>query len=225
MRVAAILPAAGAGRRMGGVRKAFLQLAGKPLLQYSLDVFLQHPAVEQVVIALPADDFETPPQWLDRREDRVTLVQGGAERAYSVRAALAVLPPEIDTVVIHDAARPLVTSELIDRVLAEAAHGHAATVAIAVTDTLHEADAAMNIVRTPDRTSYWRAQTPQAFPRQLLEQAFASHANASAATDEAGLVAASGAQVRLVQGAVWNIKVTTPDDVATAEATLRERTD
>ncbi|HEX6559155.1 MAG TPA: 2-C-methyl-D-erythritol 4-phosphate cytidylyltransferase, partial [Longimicrobiales bacterium] len=206
MNVGAIIAAAGSGRRMGGVRKAFLEIAGRPMLQFSVETFLSHPQVSQVVVALAAEDLADPPGWLC--DSRIKLVNGGAERADSVQVGLAALGRDVDAVIVHDAARPLVTAALIDRVLAEVRAGRSATVAIAVTDTLHEVDSMHDIRATPDRRRFWRAQTPQAFPRDVLEHAFARSPRASEATDEAGLVAAAGSPVRIVPGEVWNIKVT-----------------
>lgn len=220
MKAGAIIPAAGAGRRMGGVRKALMQVAGKPLLQHSVEVLRGHPGVDVIVVALPAEDVSNAPEFL--RHPDVIIVAGGDERGDSVRLALAAMPNSIDAVLVHDAARPLITPELIDRVLAEVALGHSATVGIPVTDTLHEVGESSKIERTPDRARFWRAQTPQAFPREVLELAFARSATARA-TDEAGMVAAGGWLVRVVSGEHWNIKVTTPDDLARVEAVLRER--
>lgn len=219
MKAAAIIPAAGSGQRMGGVRKAFMQIAGKPLLQHSIDAFRSHPAIQTVIVALAASDLGDPPEWLNRHD--VLLVQGGAERADSVRAGMAALPVEIDVVVVHDAARPLINADLIDRVLAEVQPARSATLAIQVTDTLHAVDDALCIAATPDRQRFWRAQTPQAFPRAILEAAF-SRQHVARATDEAGLVAAAGGIVKIVPGEAWNIKVTTYADVAFAEAAFAE---
>lgn len=220
MNVAAIIPAAGTGQRMGGVRKAFLTIGAKPLLQHSVDVFQAHPAIEAVIVALGREDIVDAPQWL--RENNIILVQGGAERADSVRAGLNALPDAIDSVLVHDAARPLVTAGLIDRVLAELSHGKCATLAIPVTDTLHEADDAHRIVATPDRHRFWRAQTPQAFPRAVLEEAF-RRTGRSSATDEAGMVAAAGWNVTVVAGEPWNIKVTTRADIDFVESVFADR--
>lgn len=221
MNVGVIIPAAGSGRRMGGVRKAFMVVGGKPLLQHCVDVFLAHPLVRTVVVALSAEDLSNPPDWL--QNERIVLVAGGSERADSVRSAIAALPDGVEAVLIHDAARPLITAELIDRVLAEVERGRSATVAVQVTDTLHEVNEGREIRATPNRADFWRAQTPQAFPREVLELGFATLPNVSSATDEAGLIAAGGWPVVVVPGESWNIKVTTPDDVAMVETTLRER--
>jgi 2-C-methyl-D-erythritol 4-phosphate cytidylyltransferase len=220
MKVGAIIPAAGAGVRMGGVRKAFMEVGGRPMLQHSVEVLLAHPAIAMVVIALASDDLKAPPAWLE--QERVVLVPGGRERADSVRAGLRELHDSIDVVLVHDAARPLLTSELIDRVLVPAAAGHGATLALQVTDTLHAVDGE-TIRTTPDRARYRRAQTPQAFPRTILGRAYAALPPDAQPTDEAGLVTAAGGKVVVVPGEDWNIKVTSPADVALAEVYLRER--
>jgi 2-C-methyl-D-erythritol 4-phosphate cytidylyltransferase len=221
MSVGAIIPAAGSGTRMGGARKAFLEIGGKTLLQHCLDAFLSIDEISQIVVALPSEEVRASPNGMQR--GRVRLVAGGAQRADSVRAALNALSPEIATVVIHDAARPLITPRMIRAVLDCALRGESATLALPVTDTLHRVNAEQRIIDTPNRAQFWRAQTPQAFPRAALEQAFAAHPNASAATDEAGLVARAGFVVRAVMGDNANIKVTTPDDVALVEAALARR--
>lgn len=220
MRVGAIIPAAGSGKRMGGVRKAFVEIGGKPMLQHCIDVFLAHPRIDTIVVPLAQADIDSAPAWL--QEPRIVLVSGGEERADSVRAGLHALADEIDAVVIHDAARPLITQTLIDRVLSEVEHGRSATVGVQVSDTLHQVGDANEIRATPDRSNFWRAQTPQAFPRDVIELAFATLPNVSLATDEAGLVAGGGWQVVVVPGESWNIKVTTNDDLLFVESMLHE---
>jgi 2-C-methyl-D-erythritol 4-phosphate cytidylyltransferase len=221
MKVGAIIPAAGSGTRMGGARKPFLQLAGKPLLQHCLDTFFQVESVKHIVVVLPADERSAIPDWLN--DARVTVAPGGAQRGDSVRAGLAALPHDIDVVVVHDAARPLVTPELILRVLQVVVQGVSGTVAVQVTDTLHEVDDTLAITATPLRSRFWRAQTPQAFPREALELVYARSNDVSSATDEAGLVARNGWKVKVVPGEHWNIKITTPEDLVLAEAALRQR--
>ena len=221
MKVGAIIPAAGSGTRMGGARKPFLELAGKPLLQHCLESFFQIKSIQHIMVVLPADQMGQLPNWLN--EPRVKVVQGGAQRADSVRAGLTALPADVDVVIVHDAARPLVTPELVKRVLDAVQNGGSATIAVPMTDTLHEVDDHLGIIATPPRSRFWRAQTPQAFPRAVLERAYARIQDASSATDEAGLVAQSGSVVKVVPGEAWNIKITTQDDLALAEAALRER--
>jgi 2-C-methyl-D-erythritol 4-phosphate cytidylyltransferase len=218
MNVGVIIPAAGSGTRMGGASKPLLEIGGKPLLQHCLDAFFQVDAVRRIAVALPAELIRQPPAWMHDR--RILFAQGGAQRADSVRAALAVLPADIDVVVIHDAARPVIDAETIRSVLDIAGQGESATLALPVTDTLHRVDADHAIVETPDRAQFWRALTPQAFPRKVLEAAYERVSDASSATDEAGLVARAGFKVRVVPGDARNIKVTTPADVTLAEVAL-----
>jgi 2-C-methyl-D-erythritol 4-phosphate cytidylyltransferase len=218
VKVGVVIPAAGSGTRMGGTRKPMLEIGGKPLLQHCLDAFFQVDAVSRIAVALPREIIDHPPAWMHDR--RILFAEGGAQRADSVRAGLAVLPADIDVIVIHDAARPVITREMIQSVIDVAAAGESATLAMPVTDTLHRIDQDQRILDTPDRTQFWRALTPQAFPRAVLEAAYARVADSSAATDEAGLVAKAGFPVRVIPGDASNIKVTTPGDVALAEVAL-----
>lgn len=218
MNVGVIIPAAGSGSRMGGTQKQFLEIGGKPLLQHCIDAFFKVDSVSRIAVALPAEVVRRPPAWMHDR--RILFAEGGAQRADSVRAALAVLPADIDVVIVHDAARPVITTDMIQAVIDVAADGVSVTLALPVTDTLHRVDANDNIAETPDRAQFWRALTPQAFPRAVLEQAFQTVIDSSAATDEAGLVARAGFPVRVIRGETSNIKVTTPGDVALAEIAL-----
>src|SRR5688572_21495875 len=144
MNVGAIIPAAGSGTRMGGARKAFLEIGGKTLLQHCLDAFLSIDEITQIVVALPSEEVRASSNGQQR--GRVRLVAGGAHRADSVRAALNHLSPEVDVVVIHDAARPLLTVRMIRAVLDCAARGESATIAVPVVDTLHRVDADHRII-------------------------------------------------------------------------------
>lgn len=217
--VGVLLVAGGRGERAGaGQLKQFRDLAGVPLLLRSLRPFARHPDVIHVVIALPAEHAASPPEWLaGLRGPAVTIVAGGPERAESVRNALAALPPGAAIVLVHDAARPFVGDEVISAVIAAARDTGAALVAVPLADTLKQSDEAGTVVRgTLPRQALWRAQTPQGFRRDLLE---AAHAAAPpGATDDAMLVEATGATVRLVPDSSLNFKVTTGDDFALAEA-------
>ena len=150
----------------------------------------------------------------------LVVVAGGAERADSVAAGLAALGPECTTVLVHDAARPFVERAVIDAVIAYARAGEGAVAAVRVSDTLKEAspDDPMRIARTLPRDGLWRAQTPQGFPRSVLERAYAAAgAGQSVATDDASLVERTGVAVRLVPDSPRNLKVTTAEDLALAE--------
>ncbi|HUH12354.1 MAG TPA: 2-C-methyl-D-erythritol 4-phosphate cytidylyltransferase [Longimicrobiales bacterium] len=223
-RVAAVIPAGGAGRRMGGARKPWLELAGEPILRHALAPFLARSDVAWVIVALPADDVADPPAWLAGLDARVRLVAGGAERGDSVAAGLAAVPEEADVVVVHDAARPLLTGAVLERVLRAAAAGEAAIAAMPAADTVKEVDAGGRIVATLERSRLWLAQTPQAFPRALLVRAYGEAARDGAlATDCAGLVERLGVPVRVVEGDAQTLTVTRPADVPLAEALLAAR--
>lgn len=225
--VGLILLGAGAGLRAGGeTPKQFRDVAGVPLLLRSLRPFASHPLIGVVVVTLPHDLVSTPPAWLqDLVGDRLFLVAGGETRADSVRAALAALPPECHTVVVHDGARPFPSRKAIGAVVSAARDGHAAIAAIPVTDTIKAGTpdpvgVGAVIVRTVPREMLWRAATPQAFPRALLERAHgqATETMSSAATDDAMLVEALGAPVHLIAEDPTNIKVTFPADFLLADA-------
>ena len=217
-RAAVVIPAAGAGRRMGGLRKQYAELAGEPILLRAIRPFLAHPDVGLVVVALPPEDAADRPSFLPAG---VLVVAGGAERGDSVRAGLAAVPDSVDVVVIHDAARPLVTDEEIDRAIAAAAAGAGAVVAVPVSDTLKRVGEDGAIQATVDRAGLWRAQTPQAFPRAMIVDAYArAAAEGVAATDDAALVERYGGRVVVVEGSPRNLKVTTAADLRLAERLL-----
>jgi 2-C-methyl-D-erythritol 4-phosphate cytidylyltransferase len=219
VRVGVVIPAAGLGERMGGVKKPWLTLLGEPLLLHTLRPFLAHPDVAAVRVALSAEDAAAPPAWLRARDPRIECVPGGATRAASVRAGLAALP-DVDVVLVHDAARPLATRAILDRCIAAVAGGAVGAVAgWPASDTLKQVDEARRVVGTPDRSRIWHAQTPQAFPKALLERAYAVW-DGSDATDDAALVERAGGTVVMVEGSPTNLKVTRPEDVAVAETLL-----
>jgi len=221
--VGVIVVAAGRGARLGGVPKQFRDVAGEPMLFRTLRPFLDHPDVHTVAVVLPASVVETPPPWLaGLAGPRVRLVVGGDERADSVRAGLVTLPPNCATVLVHDGARPFASPDVISAVIAGARRGMGAVAACPVTDTLKEAapqpDGSALVRRTVPRGGLWRAQTPQGFPRALLERA---HAGAGSATDDAQLAEQAGSAVMLVPDSPLNLKVTTAEDLVLAEAIAR----
>lgn len=224
IRVAVVVPAGGVGLRMGGLRKQYLELAGEPVLSRALKPFLESPDVRWIVVALPADDLADPPPFLAALGHRVQLVAGGAERTDSVRAALEAVPEEADVVLVHDAARPLVTADVIERTIAMARNGVAAVPGLPVEDTIKQVDADGRVMATLERRSLRRVQTPQAFPRALLMEAHRrAHDEGLTATDDAALVERIGGTVVVVPGSPENIKLTSPRDLELAEAILRSR--
>lgn len=212
----ALLVAAGRGERLGSDGpKAFVPCAGRPLLEWSVDALRAARGIEHVVVALPPG--VTAPHG-------TIAVPGGAERSHSVLAALHAAPPA-DVVVVHDAARPLVSPALIEECLdvlaSEDCDG--AIAAAPVADTIKEG-AGDVVVRTLDRSRLWAVQTPQVFHRETLHEALTrAPGGLGAATDDASLVEAAGGTVRLVPAPRWNLKVTTPEDLELASLLLRAR--
>jgi len=216
------IPAAGSGTRMGGVRKPFLTLLGEPVLLHSLRPFLDHPMVRAVAIALGEEDFLAPPEWLKALDSRVMRVRGGASRGESVMAALQALPDTVDAVAVHDAARPLLTREIIDRCLAAVGANRGAVAGWPAVDTLKMVDEEEMILDTLPRSSVWHAQTPQVFPRDLIVAAYEAAEEAGIAdTDDAALVERVGGEVVMVEGSPSNLKVTRREDLPLAEFLLK----
>jgi len=205
----AVLVAAGRGERLGAERpKAFVMLGGKPMLQWSIDALA--PAVEHVVVALPPGT-EAPPGTLG--------APGGEHRSQSVRNALAAAPPG-DPVIVHDAARPLITTELVVAALEALGDYDAAIAAAPVSDTIKEVDVE-EVVRTVPLAGLWAVQTPQVFRRAALERALDADDDVLAhATDDAWLVERIGGRVRVVAFPPGNLKVTSPLDLEIAERAL-----
>lgn len=219
--VGVLLPAAGTGERAGaGVPKQFRAIGGVPMLLRAIRPFASHPRVGAIVVALPPADAHRPPPWLaDLVGARLSVVPGGATRAASVRAALAALDAACHIVLVHDAARPFVAVETVDAVIAAATQGVAAVPAVPVTDTLKQVDDGLRVTQTVGRAGLWRAQTPQGFPRVMLEEAYRRAGEPGLrATDDAALAEAAGFPVAVVPDRPTNIKITTGDDFALAEA-------
>jgi len=219
--VGVVIVAAGAGTRTGSAElKQFRWIAGKPMLLHSVQEFMQRDDVGMVVAVLPRRYAGDPPPWLFQCDlDRLLVSVGGRERGESVFNGLEDLPPDIRIVLVHDAARPLATSETIERVVCEARKGHGAVAAIPLVDTLKEVDEEGRIVRTVDRAHLWRAQTPQGFPRAVIVEAHRrARAERVTATDDAALCERLGQMVRVVRGSERALKVTDAGDFARVEA-------
>ena len=219
--VGVVIVAGGSGSRTGSAEpKQFRWVSGKPALLHSVQAFMARPDVAVVVVVLPKAYAADPPPWLFQCDvDRLLVSTGGSERHESVVNGLEDLPEEVVVAVVHDAARPLVTDATIDRVIDEARMGHGAVAALPVVDTLKEVDEHGHIVRTVDRTRLWRAQTPQAFPREMLEQAHvAARRDHVGATDDAALCERLGFEVVVVRGSERGMKITEEADFARADA-------
>jgi len=222
--VGVVIVAAGAGVRAGpGEPKQFRSIHGVPMLLRALRPFTSHPQVVHVVVVLPAGHVQQPPDWLAKLGgERLGLVPGGATRVQSVRAGLRALTPDATVVLVHDAARPFVSRETIDGVIARARGGVGAVAAVPVSDTVKEVVENRQIVRTVPRERLWRTHTPQGFPRAMLEQAYARLGGNEAPTDDAEVCERAGAPLEVVPDTPQNFKVTTADDFRIAEALARE---
>jgi 2-C-methyl-D-erythritol 4-phosphate cytidylyltransferase len=218
----AIIAAAGEGMRLGAGPKAFVSLGGTPMLAHSLIAFAKASAIEAIVVAVPPDRHDEARSIASSTVPaaRVEVVAGGTSRQESVRAALAAVPDHVYSIVVHDAARPLVTVELIEAALEGLEIEMASIVAIPERDTLkRERDG--RVLETVPRVGLWRAQTPQAFRTAPLRRAHErALADSVEATDDAMLLERIGIDIAIMPGDERNLKVTTPDDLALAEALL-----
>ena len=222
-----ILAAAGKSSRFGDAhyKKPFAPLAGRPVWMHSAERFLERDDVKRVVIVVAPEDREA---FLEKFSANlafmgVVLAEGGRERVDSVQRGIEKLPDEVDMVAVHDAARPCIAAEWIDRVFEAGSRTGAAILATPVVSTLKRVGDDATITGTVDRGGLWEAQTPQVFRRDLLARAFAHHRGhpGSAATDEASLVEAIGHPVTVVKGSPINLKITSREDLRLAEQAIK----
>ena len=214
--------AAGRSIRMRGPDKTFMPLAGRPLVSHSLDALDRCPEVDAIALVVSAEALERGRRLVEehRWEKVVAVCPGGDRRQDSVRLGLAALP-DVDLVMVHDAARPCIDQSILQHGIDQAARYGAATAAVPVKDTIKTAGADGVVTKTLDRTTLWAVQTPQVFSAPLLQRAHREvHIDV---TDDAAMVEALGHEVRLFPGSDENIKVTTPSDVVVAEALLSAR--
>jgi 2-C-methyl-D-erythritol 4-phosphate cytidylyltransferase len=227
-RCVALIPAAGTGSRIADDRpKQYLPLLGRPLLAWAVEVLASHPRIEAVHVVLSPDD-----EWFDRFDwpvggKRLTAARvGGATRAQSVANGLGAIGAEVgndDWVLVHDAARPCLSTVLLDRLISAVIDDPiGGLLATRVADTLKRAGTDSRVIATEPRDGLWQAQTPQMFRRALLQRALAA-VEPRLATDEARAVEQLGMKPLLVESIAENIKVTVPDDLRLAEAILRSR--
>jgi 2-C-methyl-D-erythritol 4-phosphate cytidylyltransferase len=218
----ALIVAAGRGERLGSGRpKALVTLAGRPMVEWSVRALREVAAVQRIVIALP------PGTGLENAPDGAVTVAGGTTRSHSVREALRACGRG-DPVIVHDAARPLASPALFERVLAdlESSGADAVIAAVPVSDTIKEVgEDGRTVARTLDRSRLWAVQTPQVFRRAALARAVmdAPDELLAAATDDAWLIELAGGTVRVARSEPENVKVTSPVDLELAELLLSER--
>lgn len=224
-KVMAVIPAAGASRRMGtGVNKQLLSLCGKTVLEHTIRAVVASTYISGIVLVVRPEEENFFKKWSEQFVDTViTVVRGGAERQQSVRNGIDALPADTCLVVIHDGARPLVEPELVDKVVDAAKSDGAATLGVPVKDTV-KMTGGNKVVETIPRDNLWLVQTPQVFSYDII---YAAHkwadSRAFFGTDDASLVEAYGYPVTMVKGSYSNIKVTTPEDIIIAEALMKAR--
>lgn len=224
MTAAAIIVAAGSGQRFGHAGKSFVSISGRPMAWWSLSAAMNSSAVDELVLVCAQHSWDAAETVLSQLPARkpVRRVLGGERRQDSTLAGLQAVSPSVEIVAIHDAARPLVATALFDAVIDAARQHGAAIAAIPIADTIKRV-ADRRVIETIPRDDLFAVQTPQAFEKRLLLDAFARSARqGSTVTDEASLIEQCGNAVHIVPGDPSNMKVTYPADRAIAEALLRK---
>lgn len=222
----AVILAAGLGKRMqAGHNKQFIEICGQSVLTHTLTVFAQIPEIAKIVLVVRAGEEETCRNMIPEiAENKTVLAIGGKERQDSVHNGIRAITWECEYILIHDGARPLVTEEVIRRTLLAAQNSGAAICAVPVKDTIKQADSDGNVLATIPRESLWAVQTPQVFRADLIRRAYENaYVHNHYGTDDASLVEYLGEKIKIVTGDYENIKITTPEDIPTAEQILQKR--
>ena len=223
--VAVLIPAAGVGRRLGGAKKQFRLLGGKPLFIRTLDVFDRHEEVDCIVIAVADEEKDSVTHQIagENFSKDCAVVAGGSTRQFSVYAALRALPARANLVLVHDAVRPFVAEESISRLIDSVQHQGAAALAIPVADTLRSGESRV-FKDTIPRNGLYQMQTPQGARRSWLEEAHKQAlAEGWSATDDVELLQKTGYEVAIVEGSSMNFKITTQADWELARILWHER--
>lgn len=225
-KISVIIVAAGSASRMGGVDKQFLKIAGTPVIIRSINAFSQLEFIDNIVVVTKKESVLSVQNIIkEYGVSKVTdIVEGGDSRAQSVINGLTALPYDTGVVLIHDGARPLVTSEIIERVKSAAELYGAATCVVPLKDTVKIVDEMGKVVSTPKRSTLAAVQTPQGFKLSKLKSAIADfRGNLSEITDDCSFVELVGGEVYTVNGSYENIKITTKEDLPQAEEILKNR--
>jgi len=228
MRTVAIIPAGGAGKRLGtSIAKQYLLLDRVPVLVRTLKIFQQAKVIDEIVLVVPEDDLISAKKQLVDKYDLTkvnAIVAGGKERQDSVRNGLSAIFDRCDVVIIHDGVRPLLTEEMINQVVAAAKSYGASSMGVKVKDTVKQTTDSDLIAATLPRNNLWLTQTPQAFTFDVLQKAYAAAVSDKFyGTDDASLVERIGVKVKMIAGSYENIKITTPDDLIIAEAFIKNK--
>lgn len=226
--LALIIPAAGKGERLGGdIPKPYIQIAGKTILEYTLSRFKEVSGLGEVIVSTTDEYMDSTEKLLNKLfpELKTLVVEGGAERQDSIRNALEKISDRTGLIAVHDAVRPFVTKEHIERCIEEASRSGGAVLAIPSRDTIKVAGENLEIQETPDRKKLWQAQTPQIFWAALLREAYQyAQEHNFLGSDDSSLVEKIGGKVVLVQGSSANFKVTHPHDLDVARYLISEET-
>ena len=221
--VGIIIVCAGRGRRLQNQAKAFLRVAGKPVLYYSLKAFLAREEVREIVLVLRKEHFgqaQAVARTLKAPRTRIVCVEGGKERQDSVYHGLKALDPQLEYVLVHDGARPFVSQEVIGRVVGALEKYPAVVCGLRARDTLKTVNPRDEVVATVDRKNFVAVQTPQGFRRNILMKAYRDYTG-GVFFDDAQVVESCGTRVRVVEGDIRNFKITYPDDVALAQMIIK----
>lgn len=223
MKISAVIVAAGSGSRMGaGYNKVYMPLCGEPVLRHTIRAFQESGVCDELVIVTGADDFERAKAAADGLGIKYKLTEGGATRQESVINGIKAATGEL--VAVHDGARALITPELIKTVIKEAEEYGAAALGVVAKDTIKIADADGFITSTVERNSAYQIQTPQVFMKDALIKAHEKAiCDGFAATDDCAVMERIGTKIKIVNGSYENIKLTTTEDIYTAEGILRKR--
>ena len=222
----AVILAAGLGKRMqAGHNKQFIEICGQSVLTHTLTVFAQIPEIAKIVLVVRAGEEDTCRNMIPEiAENKTVLAIGGKERQDSVHNGIRAITWECEYILIHDGARPLITEEVIRRTLLAAQNSGAAICAVPVKDTIKQADSDGNVLATIPRESLWAVQTPQVFRADLIRRAYENaYVHNHYGTDDSSLVEYLGEKIKIVTGDYENIKITTPEDIPTAEQILQKR--
>ena len=222
----AVILAAGLGKRMqAGHNKQFIEICGQSVLTHTLTVFAQIPEIAKIVLVVRAGEEDTCQNMIPEiAENKTVLAIGGKERQDSVHNGIRAITWECEYILIHDGARPLITEEVIRRTLLAAQNSGAAICAVPVKDTIKQADSDGNVLATIPRESLWAVQTPQVFRADLIRRAYENaYVHNHYGTDDSSLVEYLGEKIKIVTGDYENIKITTPEDIPTAEQILQKR--
>jgi 2-C-methyl-D-erythritol 4-phosphate cytidylyltransferase len=219
LKAVVIIPAGGQGRRFGTqTPKQYVELAGVPLIVHTLRKFDPGRGLTAgIILPVPSGDIEFIKEEVVARyniKGIIAVMAGGRERQDSVLAGLGAVPPDAEIVAVHDAVRPFVAAEMIREVLDEAAASSAAALGVPVKDTVKKVDGGGTVIGTVERKDLWLTQTPQAFHRAILNEAYQrAYEDGVYATDDSSLVERIGVKVKMVRGSYENIKITTADDL------------